>query len=76
MIGTTNSVISVAYSRPTTTTAAMPRSIDAPTASLTTSGIIANDVASAVIRIGRRRVRPVAISASRFSSPPRRSWFT
>ena len=33
-------------------------------------------VVSAVIKIGRRRMRPVSIRASRFSMPPMRSWFT
>ena len=33
-------------------------------------------VVSAVIRIGRRRTRPVSISASRFDMPPMRIWFT
>ena len=33
-------------------------------------------VVSAVIRIGRRRMRPVSTSASRLDMPPMRIWFT
>ena len=33
-------------------------------------------VVRAVISIGRRRMRPVSIRASRFSMPPMRSWLT
>ena len=55
-------------------TIAMPRPIWLPMLFPMMRSPIARIVVSAVIRIGRMRVFPVAMSASRRRMPPSRSW--
>ena len=74
MQGTTNSVISVAYSSPPmhTTATGCIRAVPAFLAAAVT--IRPRMVVRLVIRMGRRRVTPASIMASRRSMPARRCW--
>ena len=69
------SVISVAYISPQLMTIAMPRESWLPLPLPKIRFIIARTVVSVVIRMGRIRVLPVAISAFLLRRPPIRSWF-
>ena len=72
--GTTNSVISVAYSSPPIQTTAMGCISAVPAFFAVAVTIRPKIVVRLVIRIGRRRVTPASMIASRRSMPDSRCW--